>query len=124
MSVWGGVKYYKLFANIYCIISLTSVNLYIPEHKRIITDSQCFSTNRRYIPDNDLLRFNIRKFFLVGIVRHLWVKICKNGRPLVIFWMLGVVDTQIFNGDFFGHVAGVAEIMLTRIGTTYQAGTY
>ena len=34
--------------------------------------------------------------------------------------MIGVVDMEILNGDPFWHIAGIAEIMLTGIRSTYQ----
>src|SRR5690606_621851 len=73
-----------------------------------------------HISENDFLGFDIGKLLLVGIVGHLWIEICENSRPLVIFRMIGVVDFKIFNGDPFRHITGVAEIMLTGIRSVDQ----
>ena len=57
---------------------------------------------------------------MIGIVGHFWIKITKNGWPLVIFGMIGIVNLQVFNRDRFRHITGVAEIMLTRIRSADQ----
>ena len=95
--------------------------LHILEHERVVAESQVLAAGGGHIPENDFPGSDIGKLLLVGIVGHLRIEICKNGRTLVILRMIGVIDMKGFDGDPFRHVTGVAEIMLPGIRTAYQA---
>ena len=102
--------------------TLIGVYLHIFEHKRVITKPQGPPTGSCHIPENNFPGPDIGKLLLESIVGHLWIEICENSRTLVICRMIGVVDTKIFNSDPFRHITCIAEIMLTGIRSTYQAG--
>lgn len=91
----------------------------ITEHERVVADPQCLAADSGYVPENDFPRFDIGKLLHIGIVGHFWIEIGKNGRPLVVIRMFGIVDLKVFDGDPFRHITGIAEIMLTGIGTAY-----
>lgn len=97
---------------------LIIVHLHLLEHDRIVTNSQGFATGSGHLPTYDFPGFDIGKLLLVGFVGHLWIEIGENSRALIILRMIGVVDLKIFNGDMLRHIAGVAKIMLTGIGST------
>jgi len=97
---------------------------HILEHELVIAESQFFAAFGGHIPENNFPGSDVGKLLLVGIVGHLWIDICKNGRPLVILRMTGVIDMKIFDCDPFRHITGVAEIMLSGIRTADQTGTY
>ena len=86
--------------------------LHIIEHKRIVTEPQSLAAGGCHVPENDFPGFYIRKLLLVGIVDPIRIEIGKYGGTLVVVRMIGVVDMQVFDGDPFGHVTGIAKIML------------
>ena len=59
---------------------------------------------------------------MVGVVRHLRIKVGKNGRALVVVGMLRIVDAEVLDGDAFGHVAGITKVVQARIRTTDEVG--
>jgi len=85
---------------------------HILEHEWVVAEPQSLAASCGHIPEHDFPGSDIGKFLHVGIVCQFWIEFCKNGRPLVVLRMFGVVDTQIFDGDPFRHITGVAEIML------------
>ena len=101
---------------------LIGVYLHILEHERVVAESQVLAAGSGHIPENDFPGSDEWKLLLVGIVGHLWIECCKNGEALVVRRMIGVIDMKIFDGNPFRHITGVAEIMLTGIGTADQAG--
>ena len=103
--------------------SLIGVYLHIPEHERIVAKPQRLAAGSGYIAENDFLSFYIWKLLLVGIAGHLWIEVGENSRAPVILRMIGVVDPDVFNGDAFRHITGIAKIVLTGIRSAYQDGT-
>ena len=89
--------------------TLIGVNLHILEHEWIVTEPQGLAAGGGHIPENNLPGCDKGKLPLEGIVGHLWIEICKNGGPLVILRMIGVIDMKVFNGDPFRHITGVAK---------------
>ena len=68
--------------------SLIVVYLHILKHKWVVAEPQGLAAGSGYIPENDMLGSDIGKLLLVGIVGHLWIEICKNGRTLVFLRMV------------------------------------
>ena len=99
------------------------VYLHILEQERIVADSQGLTTGKGHVFEQNLPGSDKGKLFLVGAIGHLGIEIGENGWPLVILWMIGIVDFEVFNADPFWHVTGIAKIMVTSIGPSNQAGT-
>ena len=97
--------------------------LHLYKHEWIVTDSHGLAAGSGHLLEQDFPGSDVGELFLVGSVGELWIEICENCWSLVSLRMTGVVDVQIFNADPFRHVTGIAEIMVTGIGTTNQAGT-
>lgn len=76
-----------------------------------------------HVPENDFFGYDKGKFLCKGIVGHLRIKICKNSRTLIVGRMFGIIDVKVFDGYPFGHITGVAKIMLSRIGSADYAGS-
>lgn len=94
---------------------LIGVYLHIPEHERVVTESQGLTACDGHVPENDFPGSDIGKLLQVGFVSHFWIEICKYGGTLVVRRMSGVVDMKVFDCDPFRHITGVAEIMLPGI---------
>src|SRR5690606_11457178 len=70
----------------------------------------------------DLLRTNIGKQFVIGLVGHLGIEVREDGGPLVSVGMAGVIDVQAIDGDPLGHVGSVAEIVIPEVAPADQTG--
>ena len=94
---------------------MIGVYFHILEHDWIITESHSLAARNGHVFENDFPGSDIGKLLHIGIVSHLRIKICKYSRTLVVIRMFGVVDPEVFDCDPFGHITGVAEIMLPGI---------
>jgi|GEM_PF-6469057 len=99
-----------------------AVYLNIIEHERVVAHSQGLPTGGSDVPEDDRSGSDIGEFFPVGLVRHLWIEICKEGGALVVLRVVGIVDMKRFDGDPFRHVGGIAEIVVPRVEAEDQAG--
>lgn len=98
-------------------------DLHIFEQIGIVAGAQGLAAGGGYVAENHLFGFDVGELFHVGGVVVAGIEIAENGWSLVTLRMVGVVDAQVFDGDAFRHIAGVAEIMLSRVRTADQAGT-
>ena len=98
--------------------NLISRDFHILEHERITAYYQVLTAGSGNIPKKNFIGYDIGKLLLIGIIGHFFIEILKNGWTKVIFRMIGIIYMKVFYGDLFGHITGVAKIVLPGIGTT------
>src|SRR5690554_5893978 len=100
-------------STVYCVSSVP--DLYIPEQVWIVRYPKLPAAFCGYITQYDFLCPYMGIFFLIGVVRHVGIKIGKDGRTLIIFRMVGVIDAQVFDDNALRHIGRVSKIMLAGI---------